>query len=328
MWWQIKWARNAFFGVLPFTDALRRIKRRLRPYPTDIPEWTLEEGVRLLGMLREAGCTIRGASILEIGSGWRPIIPLLFSLAGARRVVMVDTQRLLDEGTFSGVVSNLATRAPRLATQLETDENTVRSALAAPPRKLDQLLSRFRMQYLAPCDLISTALSDGEFDVVVSRAVLEHVPPNILQPLLHRVFSLLRPGGLTCHAVDNSDHWSHADKRLSRVNFLRYSDRVFGFLNRFNPLDYQNRLRHPEYIELLRQSGLEVIISRSDPEPKAMVDLKALPVAARFQAFPVEDLARLDSYFVARRPLAKNGCAVLEGDDVRSHHRNTVSGQR
>ena len=28
---------------------------------------------------------IKGASVLEIGSGWQPMIPLLYSLAGASR---------------------------------------------------------------------------------------------------------------------------------------------------------------------------------------------------------------------------------------------------
>jgi len=302
MRWQIKWAKNALFGVLPASGTLRRIKRRLRPYSTEIPQWTLEEGLRLMEMLGEAGCPIRGASVLEIGSGWQPIMPLLFSLAGAARVVMVDTQRLIDEATFSGVVTNLAAHAPQLAARLHLEEDAVRSTLASPPAKLDALLTRFRMEYLVPCDVISSPLPDAEFDIVASRAVLEHVPPHILRPLLDRAFRLLRPGGWTCHAVDYSDHWSHADKRLSRVNFLRHSDRLFDFINRFNPLDYQNRLRHPEYFDLLRQSGFEVVIARSDPEPQSLNDLKTLPVAPRFQAFPVEDLARLDSYFVARRP--------------------------
>jgi SAM-dependent methyltransferase len=318
MWWQLKWAKNAAFGLLPFSGALRRMKRRLRPYPSDIPPWTLEEGLRLIELLREAGCSIRGAQVLEVGSGWRPILPLLFGLAGAARVVLIDTQRLMDGATFAGTSKNLVRHAPLIADRLGLTEREVQSYLAASylaasyltasypaatRPDLEELLGRLRMEYHAPCDLISSTLADGAFDVVASRAVLEHVPPDILRPLVARVFRLLRSGGWTCHAVDNSDHWSHTDGRLSRVNFLRYSDRFFDLLNRFNPLDYQNRLRHPQYVELLREAGFEVILARSDPDPKALEALKTLPVARRFQGFPVEDLARLDSYFLARRPL-------------------------
>jgi hypothetical protein len=225
---------------------LRRAKRWIRPYPTDVPEWTLEEGLRLIEMLREAGCPVRGAEVLEVGSGWRPIIPLRFGLAGAARVVMIDTQPLMDGAVFAGTVANLGRHAPRISSRLGLEERSVRAVLTAPSADLAELLERFRMEYHAPCNLISSPLPDGGFDVVTSRAVLEHVPPVVLRPLLGRVFRLLRAGGWTCHAVDNSDHWSHADGRLSRVNFLRHSDRYFGLFNWFNPLDYQNRLRHPE----------------------------------------------------------------------------------
>jgi SAM-dependent methyltransferase len=287
MWWQIKWVKDAAFGLLPFSGALRGLIRRLRPYPTCIPEWTFAEGLRQIELLREAGCSLHGATVLEVGSGWRPIIPLLFSLAGAARVVLVDSQRLMDAPTFAGTARNLAAGASFIAARLGLEEAAVRTALADPPHDLGESLRRFRFEYQAPCNIISAPLEDGQFDVVTSRAVLEHVPPHVLRPLLGRTFRLLRPGGWACHAVDNSDHWSHsrADRRLSRVNFLRYSDRFFGFLNWFNPLDYQNRLRHPEYAALLRELGFDVVIARSKPDPKALADLKTLPLAPRFRAF-------------------------------------------
>jgi SAM-dependent methyltransferase len=208
----------------------------------------------------------------------------------------------MDGATFAGVVTNLAAHASAVAARLGLDETAVREFFVVPSGELPVLLARFRMEYHAPCDLVSSNLPDGEFDGVFSRAVLEHVPPDVLRPLFGRVFRLLRPGGWTCHAVDNSDHWSHSDRRLSRVNFLRHSDRFFAFLNRFNPLDYQNRLRHPEYVRLLRDAGFDVAVAHSDPEPRALEELKTLPLADRFRAFSKEDLARLDSYFLARRP--------------------------
>jgi SAM-dependent methyltransferase len=302
MWWQIKWSKNAAFGLLPCAGMLRRAKRRLRPYPNPVSEWTLEEGFRLLEFLREGGCQVDGATVLEVGSGWHPVIPLLFSLANAKRVVMVDSQRLIDGATFFGTVLGMEAHAQHIAARIGIDEAVIRSALADPPGDLGELLRRFRMDYRAPCDLAASSIPDGEFNVVFSRALLEHVPPDVLRPLLDRTFRLLRPGGWTCHAVDNSDHWSHSDRRLSRLNFLCHSDRFFGFLTWFNPLDYQNRLRHPEYADLLQKSGFEVVYSMSIPEPKALADLQTLSIAARFRGFVADDLARLDSYFLARHP--------------------------
>src|SRR4029078_9506070 len=96
---QIKWAKNAARGALPAAEALRRFKRRLRPYPTSVPKWTIEEGLRQTELLREVGFPLKGGTALEIGTGWRPAVPLLFSLAGAERVVMADSQRLMDPQT-------------------------------------------------------------------------------------------------------------------------------------------------------------------------------------------------------------------------------------
>jgi hypothetical protein len=304
MWWQVKWAKNAALGVLPAVEDLRRLKRRLRPYPISVPEWTIEEGLRQTELLREVGRPLRGARVLEIGTGWCPTVPLLFSLAGAERVVMADSQRLMDPQTVAGTLRELDSRAGALAARLGIEEAEIHAAFAGVPSDLSGLLHRFRLDYLAPCDVITYPLEDGEFDVVTSRACLEHVPPDVLRRMMERTFRLVKPGGWTCHAVDNSDHWSHSDSRLSRVNFLRYSDSFFDVLNRFNPLDYQNRLRHPEYADLLREVGFEVVIARSTPEPNVLEDLRSLPLAPRFQRFPPEDLARLDSYFVARRPLS------------------------
>jgi len=300
MRWQIKWLKNAAFGVLPWANSLRRIKRRLRPYPTDIPPWTLEEGFRLLELLREADCELHDRRVLEIGSGWRPIIPLLFSLAGAR-VVMTDSQQLMDGPTFAGTVAGLAMLAPQIAVRLKIDEADVRTALAEPSENLVDSLRRFRLEYCAPTDIVADP-PPGSFDIVMSRAVLEHVPPAVLQSLLAAAFRLLRPGGWTVHAVDNSDHWSHGDPRLSRIHFLRYSEKFFGLLNSFNPLDYQNRLRHPQYVELLKAVGFVIDFERSTPEVKALADLKSLPIAEIFRGFSHDDLARLDSYLLARRP--------------------------
>ena len=48
--------------------------------------------------------------MLEVGSGWWPIIPLLMRLA-AQRIYLVDTQRLLDVQLLRGIAIKLRERA-------------------------------------------------------------------------------------------------------------------------------------------------------------------------------------------------------------------------
>ena len=88
-------------GVLPFQPTLRRVKRWLKPYD-DNPansDFCITNGLEQLRVLKRAGVAVRGTTVLEFGSGWLPLIPMLFRLAGAERLVMTDIVRLMDDRT-------------------------------------------------------------------------------------------------------------------------------------------------------------------------------------------------------------------------------------
>src|SRR5207245_10558273 len=57
--------------------------------------------------------------------------------------------------------------------------------------------------------------------------------------------------------IDYTDHYSHFDKSISPYNFLQYSDKAWALFN--PPLHYQNRLRHRDYLDLLRAAGFAVV---------------------------------------------------------------------
>src|SRR5262249_26083967 len=129
----------------------------------------------------------------------------------------------------------------------------------------------------------------------------EHIPRPVLQDILKECFRLLTPGGVVCHFIDNSDHWEHGDKSISRVNFLQFSDRAFR-LTYLNSLNYQNRLRHSEYVSLLRACGFEIVKEHRNVDPKALLALDNLPLSPQFSRFSKQDLATMDSYLLARKP--------------------------
>jgi hypothetical protein len=85
------------FGFSPemsLQNQLRSLKRRLVPYLPN-PEFnsiTLEQGLRQIESLRDAGVSLQGATALEIGTGWEPIIPLLYRLAGVELIYLTDTR--------------------------------------------------------------------------------------------------------------------------------------------------------------------------------------------------------------------------------------------
>ena len=103
-----------------------------------------------------------------------------------------------------------------------------------------------------------------------------------------------------CHDIDLSDHFEHKNKKLSRVEFLRYGDEEWRVKTR-DPQDFQNRLRRFEYIQLLEETGWEIIQFDGKPDPKALQDLKSMEIIPRYARTPHDELAILTTIIYARR---------------------------
>jgi 2-polyprenyl-3-methyl-5-hydroxy-6-metoxy-1,4-benzoquinol methylase len=136
-------------------------------------------------------------------------------------------------------------------------------------------------------------------DIIISRAVLEHVPKDGLRAFMREFKRILKPGGLTCHIIDLSDHWEHKDKSISRVNFLKYPDWQWR-LTCLHPLNYQNRLRRIEYQQILLEAGFTITAQTAETHAASLEALDTLPLANRFRAFDKDELAIITASFVAR----------------------------
>jgi SAM-dependent methyltransferase len=294
--------RNALFGLLPLKvqEQLRMAKRRILPYDPGIDDWTLEQGIRQVEMLRQAGCDPRGKECLELGTGWQPIIPLIFYLAGCKMLALVDSQRLLDKHSLIKTSMGLLGYKEKISDRLGISQDEVAKRLErSPSSSVEELLESYNFRYLAPVDFLANNLPDQSLDIIISRAVLEHVPPAVIKGMFSQAKRLLRRNGKMCHIVDNSDHWEHSDKSLSRLSFLKYSDEQFSFFTKWNPLDYTNRLRHFQYKAMMEDAGFTIELDDSPVNEKALEDLKAIPIDSSFEGIPHRELAILTSYLVA-----------------------------
>lgn len=279
---------SAAKALVPLQPQLRRLKRRIVPY-RDNPNnsaLALADGLEQVQLLRAAGATF--GDVLEFGTGWLPIIPFLFCLAGARQLVLTDVERLLDRQTIERAKRYIRENAHIVAAALRTPAPEILA-------RLDAALSR----YHAPWDCGDQP--SHSVDIITSRAALEHIPPRSLDSLFDEFRRIVRPNGFMCHIVDNSDHWEHQDKRLSRVNFLRYEEGWCWRLACLNVQSYQNRLRHSDYLALFRRHGWEIVAAEGEPDRQCLKDLRTLPLASDFAHRDRNDLAILRSAFVLRR---------------------------
>ncbi len=244
---------------------------------------------------------LNGATVLEIGTGWQPLIPILFSLAGAK-VYTADLNHLMRLDSFCAALDSIGEnrqeivqRVPAITT--EAVEDAIREC-----HDMEQRLIELRVVYKAPCDCRKMLLDSGSIDVVTSRSVLEHVPRPVIEDILREAKRLLRPGGRMMHIIDNSDHWSHRDKSITAVNFLQYSDRMFN-LTCINSLNYTNRIRHSEYLSMLRATGFQLMREEGTVNPDCLKALPGLRLAERFRHLQPEDLATTTSLLLAEVPI-------------------------
>ena len=282
--------KSAVKATLPFQPQLRSIKRRMRPYQ-DNPansRYALQQGLEQIQLLTQAGVAL-DSDVLEYGSGWLPIIPLLFQLAGARRLILTDVEKLMDEHTIARARQVVSENLAQVAAALHQSETALTERLTRPTN----------FDYLVPWD--SSAHPAASVDIVISRAVLEHVPPAAIRQAVGEFDRILRPGGAMCHVIDNSDHWEHKDKTLSRVNFLRYEDGFYWKLACLNVQSFQNRLRHSDYLQLFADYGWTAVLDTGTPDETCLRDLENLPLATPFRGRDHADLAILTSTFVLRR---------------------------
>ena len=286
-------------AALPFQRHLRRLKRRISGRAHHIHEQSVYSGgLDQIALVQEAGLDLHGRTILELGTGWYPVIPLMLRLAGVERVVLTDVHALLDRETLQAAIDFLDARRTDLADRLGlTEVEIVRALALSDEAPLAEALEVLGLDYRVPFDI---AIADLQVDAIYSHTVLEHIPPPVLAEIFRHSHGLLRQGGLISHGIDHSDHREHQDSRLSRIDFLRYGDTAWRLLC-LNPQDYTNRLRHSDYVAMIQEAGFDSVIERPFVNPRARARLPDIPLAPRFRDYDWDDLATTWSHIVAHR---------------------------
>jgi hypothetical protein len=193
---------------------------------------------------------LRGKRCLEFGCGHLPTELAYYWLLGASRLIAVDYHRIA---------------------QFKYMELALRGSGA---RNFDWRA----IEYFAPFDAVTQELPGADF--IHSEAVLEHVRPSDLGPVLRNLAAALPRNGIMIHNIDLRDHmYWHEDPNAflkadtdyrdsdhdARGNKLRKSDwiRLFGELDGFQ-VDCHTEVVTPQYLvpgySLDDLSALRVVI--------------------------------------------------------------------
>ncbi len=311
MHWRIKGVLQKCLGAMPGGETLHyRLQRRFgglrdprREIGLKIDDW--EAMVR---QLRDAGLDIRGARLLEIGSGWYPTLPLACHLAGAAKVHTCDLNRLLKPDLMRLCIDELERHLSRMAAacdaplaQVEARYDRLRTAAAGSDDPA--VVTEGTIDYRAPADVAHDAgLAEGSIDAVFSNSVLEHVPPEAIARIHAASLRLLRPGAWAFHSVNCGDHYAYVDPAIHQLHYLRFSDGEWAFWN--NRFLYQNRLRAHQFVDGAREAGFEIVLDTSHARPQRLAQLQAMTVAAEFAHIAPERLCVTTVDFIGRKPVA------------------------
>jgi SAM-dependent methyltransferase len=219
-------AANVAMGIPP----LRR--RRLLGIRTvnGSPEVEAAKIVAEFEFLLDSAGPVTDRTVLEIGPGDAIGLAPLFLSAGAARYIALDR--------FPGDI--WGPRAQSLYQQIARHRGP------------------FRANWQQDIELIRTSIEQPvtgvhKADVIISFDVVEHLA-DVPRAVKHMA-SLLAPDGRMIHRIDYGPHgiWVSAPDPLSFLRVPRWLWAAIGS-NR----GYPNRVRHPQFVQLLHQQGLHI----------------------------------------------------------------------
>lgn len=306
--WRLKGGIQKVLGHMPLGERLHyELQKRaggLRAFDRELTA-KIEDWRLMVGHLASVGIPVAGTRFLEMGTGWYPTFPFCLYLAGARSVITVDLNRYLKPELTLRMTLALARSLPVIATATGRPE----AELAAAHRALVEAVRGGAsledatggvVAYRAPSDASATGLPDASLDAVFSNSVLEHVPGPIIERCFTEARRILRPGGVVFHSVNCGDHYAYADRAISQLNYLQFSDADWQRWN--NEFLYQNRLRAIDFIEMARAAGLQIEVDTSRPHPMRLQQLEAVKVHPQFARYSRDQLAITSIDFIGRNP--------------------------
>lgn len=257
------------------------------------------------------------ASVLELGTGWFPIVPVGLALAGAERVITIDVTSLLDVPRTRRVLELYASALQSggltgLGRKLRPErvDALIRAARTGQARDPRALLGPLGVDVRIG-DVRSSGLPAGSIDLFVSNNTLEHIAPRVLAQITSEFRRLAAPGAVMDQFVDMSDHYAHFDAAISEFNYMRYSDRMWRVFN--NRLQWQNRLRASDYRRIIEQAGFDLV--SEERAQGSIEELRRLELAPRFRGYADDDLLVLRCWFTGvaggSRASAGKGAAEL-----------------
>lgn len=243
--------------------------------------------------------SLENKDILEVGPGDNLGVALLMCAQGAGRVVALDrfySPRNKEQETsiYRALINEMPPLQQSRAELCLSDKN-----------------SGPRIDYVHGIGIDDPAIVEayGQFDLIVSRAVLEEVK-DINQAILNMA-QMLKPSGKMVHKIDFRDYgmfsdYHHATQAHHPLTFLTINDNLWQMMTSHR--SFLNRAFVNSYIEQFSRLGFKVAVEQPvlyETEPAGTTGEWLLPIRKkllpRFRQLPDEILQIKGAFIVVQK---------------------------
>jgi hypothetical protein len=203
----------------------------------DLSEITIN---KLITICDDLKIDLKGKDIIEIGSGWFPIMP--YFLKYKCLVKNIFTYDINQHYTKKGVLALNTIFSKKYNTPIEVAKDNKFNLPSG-------------INYYPSVNIIKEKLPKAA--VIFSRYVLSHVNYDDLIGMHKKFKEDFTKGTYLIHFISPSDLRQHNDKSISLQDFLKYSKEEWDRIQ--TKFDYHNRLRLPQFLEIFKDLGIEVI---------------------------------------------------------------------
>jgi len=260
-------------------------------------------GIEIAQRIHQQDKSVVSKTFLEIGTGPQINLPIALWLLGASKIITVDLNPYLKTELIMSDINYIQHHQQEIAKLFERISSPVFTErfneLLKIENDIDSFFAITNIEYCAPADAANLHLASQSIDYHISFTTLEHIPPETIKHILHEGKRIVRPQGLFIHCVDFSDHFSHSDKSISVINFLKYDDKEWDRIagNRYM---YQNRLRVDDFIGLFKSADLQILSADSVINKNALEELQnGFLLSDRFSSKDSETIATSSAWIVA-----------------------------
>lgn len=232
-------------------------------------------------------------TVLEIGSGWYPIVPIGLYLFGAKIIFTVDITHLFRVKNIKCAIQKYLQyfEQNKLSDYLHNVQKerilNLKEILINPKyNDVTEILKRLNIDYLI-IDEKKLSVKDESIDLITSNNTFEHIS----EAHLYKIFKdFKRVAGKNCvmsHFIDMSDHFAHIDKTITDYNFMKFSERMWKIID--NNIQPQNRLRLTDFRDIHNTAGFKIISENNITGDKNA--LTRIKLDGSFKSIPSELLS-------------------------------------